>query len=100
MLINLTPHAIHLPDRTIEPLGLLARCAEITELAGEFDGVQIVRRRYGQVEGLPDPQNGVIYIVSLLVRMACPERSDLASPGDLVRDENGVIIGAKNLVVN
>jgi hypothetical protein len=100
MFINLTPHAINLPACTIEPAGTVARCAEITELAGEFDGVQIIRRRYGQVEGLPDPQDGVIYIVSLLVRMACPERTDLASPGDLVRDANGAIVGAKNLVIS
>lgn len=99
-LVNLTQHAINLPDRSIEPSGTVARCAEVTAEAGAFDGVSLVRRSYGAVSDLPDPQPNTLYIVSMLVRLACPNRTDLASPGDLVRDEAGKIIGCQNLVVN
>lgn len=99
-IVNLTPHAIHLPDRIIEPSGQLARCAEFSRNAGSFDGIPLIRRNYGEAEGLPEPRDDTLYIVSLLVRQACPDRRDIASPGDLVRDDEGKIIGASNLVVN
>jgi hypothetical protein len=46
------------------------------------------------VTGLPDAAIGVRVIVSALVKSAAP-RFDLVSPGELVRDGNGVVIGAK-----
>ena len=100
MIINLTPHEIHLPDRVIPPSGTVPRCVELTVDSGDFDGVAVVCRSYGAVSDLPEPTEGTLYIVSMLVRLACPDRHDLASPGDLVRDRDGKIIGAKNLVVN
>ncbi len=102
--INLTPHAIHLihdnGEMTIEPSGKIARCKEITKPAHVLNGIEIVYRSYGEVEYLPESDVQTMYIVSALVRLAVPERSDVASPGDLLRDENGNIIGCKNLVVN
>lgn len=99
-LINLTPHAIHLPGITLPPAAAPARCSEVTAPVGEFAGVPLVRKTYGVVIGLPDPQPDTLYVVSLMVRAACPERSDLASPGDLLRDSEGKVTGAANLVVN
>lgn len=99
--INLTPHTINLPDRTIPPSGTIARCAEVTTPAGNLDGVEIICRNYGEVSELPEETSeDVYYIVSALVRLALPERFDLLSPGDIVRDESGKIIGAKNLIIN
>ena len=100
MIINLTPHAINLPDRTIEPSGKVARCTEITNDAGRFEGIELITRQYGEVVDLPEPVDGDLLIVSALVRAARPGRLDLASPGDLVRDADGKIVGCKNLVVN
>lgn len=100
MIKNLTPHKIVLPDLTIEPSNQVARCAEVSAPAGTIDGIELITRSYGAVAGLPEPQPGVMYIVSALVRLACPGRHDLASPGDVVRDAAGQIIGCKNLVVN
>jgi hypothetical protein len=100
MIINLTPHVVHIEDRDFEPSGTIARCAEVTGYGGTFDGVMLVTKSFGEVENLPDPVNGVMYIVSMLVRSACPDRHDLASPGDLVRDDKGNIVGCKNLAVN
>lgn len=100
MLINLTPHPIVFPDRIIAPTAPPARCAEVSAPAEEFDGVPLITRAYGEVYDLPDPAPAVMYIVSAMVRMARPERHDLASPGDLVRDAAGAIVGCKNLVIN
>lgn len=100
LVVNHTPHVVTIGEMVIEPCGNVARCVEISAPAGSFAGVELITRQYGHVEGLPEPLPNVMYIVSALVRMALPERNDLASPGDLVRDENGKITGCKNLVVN
>lgn len=100
-MVNLTPHAITLPGGEIPPSGQVARVAvEYTETGEEVLGAAIVRAEYGQVTDLPAPQPGTIYIVSALVRAACPDRRDLASPARLVRDDAGRIIGASALEVS
>ncbi len=49
-----------------------------------------------RVEGLPEPQAGVVYIVSR-VTAAAVERDDLFFPADEVRDEQGRIAGCRVL---
>jgi hypothetical protein len=99
-MINLTPHVVVINGAEIPPSGQVARCAEISTPAGEVDGLPIVRKEYGDPVGLPDSQPGFYYIVSAMVRLALPERADLFSPGDAIRDADGKIIGVKNLVSN
>jgi len=55
------------------------------------------RNVYGGVSGLPDPAPGVVYIVSLMVANACPNRVDLAIVNETVRNASGQIIGAQSL---
>jgi hypothetical protein len=43
-------------------------------------GVEIRQTQYGEVAGLPEPREGVVYIVSPMVRKRLPQRTDLASP--------------------
>lgn len=99
-IINLTPHTIVLPDREIFVLGVIARCEEVTEQVGNIDGIKIVEKSYGVVKDLPEQEEGIMYIVSMMVRLALPNRYDILSPGDLVRDEDGNIVGCLNLVSN
>ena len=100
-IINLTPHAITVVgNATFAPSGAVARCASITSAAGSFDEIPLTSVSYGDVESLPAPQKGVLYVVSALVRAAVPSRKDVASPGDLLRDDKGNVIGCKSLVVN
>ena len=98
--INLTPHAIHIGELTVPPSGGVARCVESTTPVGEHEGVHLVTTTYGEVTDLPVPVEGTIYIVSSLVRSAVPNRRDVASPGALVRDISGQVMGCKNLVLN
>jgi len=78
---------------------VIARCTENKNIVGEFESVQLVTNKFGDVYDLPAPLDGTLYIVSMVVRQAIG-RPDLASPGDLIRDAEGKIIGCRNLVVN
>lgn len=101
-IINLTPHTIKIINSEVReiPSSGTVRISEVTVPVGEIDGIALVKKTYGKAEGLPEPQEDTLYIVSAMVRTAYPERNDLASPGDLVRDEQGNVIGCRNLVVN
>ena len=103
-MINLTPHALNIVTAhgtvTLAPSGTVARCSQTSTPAGEVGGIALSRTAFGAVTGLPEPVEGVILVVSALVRAALPTRTDLASPGELVRDAAGVVIGCKGLIVN
>ena len=64
------------------------------------DPLPLVVGTYGAVTGLPELHPGVLLIVSALVRTALPDRKDLASPVDVIRDEKGVILGCRALEIN
>lgn len=104
MFVNLTPHEIKIPEAGIilPPSGKVARCVETTVSLGTVEGIPLVNKEYGQTTDLPpeDPECETIYIVSAMVRQALPQRRDLASPGDLIRNSEGLVIGCRNLVVN
>jgi hypothetical protein len=100
-LVNLTPHAVVLSGGpSLPPSGSIARCSQVSSPAGEFEGIPLSRTVFGAVEGLPEPAPGVMFLVSALVRGAVPHRKDVASPGELVRDPEGRVVGCKGLIVN
>lgn len=103
-MLNLTPHAINIITPagtvTVAPSGTVARCSQTSTPAGEVNGIALSRTTFGAVTGLPEPVEGTLLIVSALVRAALPTRTDLASPGDLVRDAAGNPVGCKGLIVN
>lgn len=73
-----------------------ARVSETTvEVSPGFYTVQ-----YGEVYGLPDPEEGTIYIVSAMVRSAVPHRTDVYSPASSLatRNELGHIVSVPGLV--
>ncbi len=103
--VNYTPHVINIVSAEGEPVLSLessgiARCAEEAQLITEMVGVCLYDMKYGEVTGLPEPEEGTMYIVSQLVRQAIPERLDVASPGPLVRNDSGNPVGCKGLVCN
>ena len=98
MIINLTPHVVRVGGREFPTQGL-ARVGQTDVPTGEVvDDIEIRRPVFGAVEGLPEPSQGTIYIVSALVKAALPERNDLVSPGGFIRDEAGHIVGASYLL--
>ena len=98
---NLTPHdVVIITDRlwlTFEPEGIVPRVAiEADNMPMLGDVFPIRREHYGQVMDLPDEEDGTILIVSRMVADACHDRHDLVFPTDLVRDEEGKIIGCRS----
>jgi len=101
-IVNLTGHDLNISGTVIaaEKGRFPARCYEKVVSLGEFAGVPLVVKEYGKVVGLPKPRPGTLYVVSNIVRMAFPERDDLASPGRKMVDQDGNLLGAMELVVN
>ena len=99
-VVNLCPHDVVVCGKTYPKSDTPARVSEISMPVGSFAGIQLVTKDYGEVYNLPCQKADTLYIVSAMVRLACPDRADLASPGDQVRDDNGHILGVTNLVVN
>lgn len=102
MFKNFTSHTInvHNGDKelvaTFESAGV-ARCSQENTQRGSIDGIELYDVQYGEVSGLPDPQDDTYYIVSFMVKNALPARSDLLSPGELLRDAQGRPIGCIGL---
>jgi hypothetical protein len=71
-----------------------------TELVDRVDGIDLSRATFGAVDNVPEIVHGTYYIVSMLVRSALSYRYDLVSPGELVRDEKGNVIGCKGFTCN
>jgi len=95
-IINLTPHTVNVVNRSIVSTGL-ARCTSKSKTVGEIDGINIVASEFGDVTGLPSAVDGTWLVVSRLVAAACPDRQDLLVPADLVRDDEGRVVGCKAL---
>lgn len=99
-LINLCEHVINLPGGLVLPAcpkGEGARVAVTRTPVGIRCGVPAFVPVYGEIEGLPEPVDGTVYVVSNLVRGRVPGRIDLASPGLQQRDTEGKVIGADGL---
>ncbi len=101
-LINLTPHTINVLISNegglfveIPPSGVVARISTKERIVGLINGQHpIFSTEFGDIEGLPDPTAGEIYIVSGLVASKAM-RSDVISPAGMLRDEKGRVIGCK-----
>lgn len=103
VLKNCTPHTVKIVAndgaliKEFTPSGDVARLQPTTSVVGEVAGVPVTSTTYGEPIGLPEEKEGVGYIVSALLRTTLTQRSDLFSPGQLVRDSDGNVIGCKSL---
>ncbi len=88
---NYTPHAVTVGGVTYQPRGPVARVQ--ARFGPIVDGV--CHQTFGDVEGLPDPQREVRFIVSGLV-FAATDRKDVVAPAtghpEVVRNEHGHIV--------
>lgn len=93
-LVNLTPHdpLVYIRADGVReelPQAGLARCDETYASQKLFDTNGVLPKTtvtYGAVTGLPDPEPGVVYVVSQIVVDARRDREDLAYPAGLVRE--------------
>ena len=106
-LRNLTPHPVTLLDAddrpvTLTPAGPVPRVGlsrqEVDQVATAHGRIRITESSLtATVQGLPEPRDGVLLIVSRLTAEAASERFDLVFPDDLQRDLAGVVVGARAL---
>ena len=125
-IVNLTPHAINLivnsrkavqcqntgeeifeeaetlttlPSEGVARVSTNRRAIWPAALTGS--GIRVTAQTFGAVEGLPEPQEGVVYVVSAMVLTALNNsRPDVFAPDtgpDAVR-ENGQIVAVRGLV--
>ena len=102
--INLTPHDIKLNDGTIYPA--TGKIARVENTFSNFC-CGISKVFYGEIENLPEPEDGTYYIVSAMVLAAnnskpkCRRRGDLVSPAtghpDCIR-KDGFIVSVPGFV--
>lgn len=119
MIVNLTPHPLHIyppdtPDRialgSVAALRVLPPSAQYPparlghQVLGEQridDDIPVARvafgPREGQVSDLPEPRAGTWYVVSLVVGLAAAHRDDLLVLHEYVRDLDGHVIGSRML---
>lgn len=108
-IINLTPHTItfisannNMQKYAVAPSGIVARVSASTATIGEVttpEGfvIPVTQTLFGQLEGLPAPKEGVVYVVSSLVAGRVPYRKDVYIPNESIRDDKGRIIGCLSL---
>lgn len=110
-IINLTPHVINLHgnDGTLIQSIPSSGVARVASKPGTLEdrGLPVpvaAPTVFGEVEGLPPPRDGVVYVVSMLVAQQA-KRPDVLSPGTgpndgAIRDEQGRIVGVTRLIAH
>lgn len=101
--VNCTPHDIVVTGGlTFTPSGTVARVTVTHEKIDTVDGIDIFSTVYGDVTDLPEPVDGVLYIVSLMVLQAAKNRTDLVAPStghpNVVRTTIGHILSVPGFV--
>ena len=107
-IINLTPHDVKVfadeQEHVFPKSGTVARVNSTSQHFRFVNGLPVHRTIYGEVENIPKPQEGVIYIVALLVAqvlgnsrvdIVCPD----TGPDSAVRDEKGLIAGVRRFMI-
>jgi hypothetical protein len=101
-VVNLTPHDITVYDRLGERVlvkfaktGSVARLKKRDGKINYLGGIPLKKSNFGGTLDLPAKEEGFLFIVSNMVRNSFPEREDLLSPTDFVRDDQGEVIGCK-----
>lgn len=107
--INLTPHALHVKDMSggyimIPPDAegparvIYDRLPPEQVRIGGSEVAVAVAGPVREIVGLPEPQPDIVFIVAKAVADAAPaSRGDLMSPGRLLRNAEGGVIGCDGL---
>ena len=98
-VINCCDHDVEICDKTgniikvYKPSGYHARVRHDIRTVDYIDGIPVLGRRNPRIVGLPDPEEGIFYIVSDIVRGACFNRKDLLGCGGKYYNDDGSIRG-------
>ncbi|WP_017589747.1 hypothetical protein [Nocardiopsis ganjiahuensis] len=103
-VVNLTPHEVTVVDEHARVIRTWGRASDPVRVEAvrvplrEVEGVPLLAEERTRAR-LPEPVEGVWFIVSSVVSSAHPERRDLLVPSDLVRDDKGVVTGCRSFVL-
>lgn len=86
-IINLNKHGIIFANNegdesthvVFPPSGMVASVSTREVVAEDANGLPCVRVEYGDIQGIPEPQEGVFYIVNMLI-LERSDRADLIAP--------------------
>jgi len=102
--VNLTPHPLDMlqADGTVKTIPTSGAICRITEALGSYkpdaNGVWTLILPDEQPTGLPDPEDGVFFVVvrpvAVAMAFAGEARDDVVVIKDLVRDPRGQVLGA------
>ena len=104
--MNCCDHDVEICDENgniimvFKPSGNHARVRTDDRIVRYLGGVPVKVRENERVVGLPEPEEGMMYIVSEICLKACPDRKDLLACGGKRRDKYGRIIGWTGFVSN
>ena len=104
-VINLTPHDVNICNeygyviKTYKASGQVARTAYSYRTIGFIDDIPVTDRVNERVVNLPEPQPGIMYIVSNIILGYCKDRHDLLAPVEQVKI-NGRVVGCQAFVGN
>ena len=93
--VNLTPHDVVL--KKVDGSFLTIKSAGVARVTTSFEvkkivcGVIVGETTYGEITGLPEPQPNTLFVVSLPLIKAAPDRTDLVVPYDCVRNDKGLV---------
>jgi len=96
--INLTRHEINeaTTGMTIPVSGIEARVNNPTSYLGPIKGVPVFTdNTEAVIIGLPEPVEGVVYIVSNLVLNFCKDRPDVYGVGATIRSDDRQVIACR-----
>jgi len=101
-IINLTPHTVTANGKTFAPSGWIPtpRVDQHRIKISTVEEIPLYTVQNGNVSDLPDQDLDVFLIVSAMIRSVLPDRTDLISPGKLIRDDNGNVIGCDGFDTN
>ncbi len=107
-LLNLTPHTINIAlssgewvelPPTEPPARLEVNRQQVGAVMIGNDTVPVYATVFGACEGLPPPDDAHLFIVSRVVAEHLPSRRDLLFPDEVVRNQQGIIIGLSSFGV-
>ena len=103
-VVNLTPHGVTVFDddgvviKTYPSEGV-ARARQTNVIVGCLEGAPVVKTEFGEVDGLPEPTEGTVFIVSIITANAAKTHGrttdDLLVTSGPVRDDKGRVIGCR-----
>jgi len=80
VFINLNKHEIVVGDVAFPPSGLVCTVACKQVQTKQVGGIPVMGNEYGNVENLPNPQEGVVFIVNAMVLGRLVGRPDCVGP--------------------